>query len=209
MAIYGDYIRCAKEEEQEVKDLLLEQMVAAVRELSKEEGFWLVNNVECEQYEISVGYKFAIPHLLPKDVPADAGKWIPVAERKPDLIPCSAGTGYSEAVLVWTSGSKVMVAVWDGVDFLCAARYWDAEGEEITHWTPLYGFPNGQDNHSYTVYAPTIADRIRSMSDEELVDHFWEFMPDNKFCAGTCHEDEVKDCNKCRLAWLRQPAEEL
>ena len=64
-------------------------------------------------------------------------KWIPVAERLPDLIPCNAGTAYSEAVIIWTSGRKAMIGVWDGTDFLCAADYWEADGEEITHWMPL------------------------------------------------------------------------
>lgn len=65
------------------------------------------------------------------------GKWIPVTERLPELIPCNAGTAYSEAVIVWTDGRKAMIAVWDGVDFLCAADYWEAWGESITHWMPL------------------------------------------------------------------------
>ena len=64
-------------------------------------------------------------------------KWIPVTERLPELIPCNAGTAYSEAVIVWTDGRKAMVAVWDGVNFLCAADYWEAWDENITHWMPL------------------------------------------------------------------------
>lgn len=64
-------------------------------------------------------------------------QWIPVTERLPDLIPCDAGTAYSEGVIVWTSGRKSMIAVWDGIDFLCAADYWEAWGESITHWMPL------------------------------------------------------------------------
>jgi hypothetical protein len=67
----------------------------------------------------------------------DAQKWIPVTERLPDLIPCSDGTAYSEAVIVWASGKKAMIAVWDGIDFLGAADYWETWGENITHWMPL------------------------------------------------------------------------
>ena len=66
-----------------------------------------------------------------------AHRWIPVTERLPDLIPCSAGTGYSEAVNVLTAGRKVLTAIWDGEDFIADADFWDAEGEEITHWTPV------------------------------------------------------------------------
>ena len=64
-------------------------------------------------------------------------RWIPVTEDLPKLIPCSAGTGYSEAVNVLTSGRKVLTAIWDGTDFIANAEFWEAEGEEITHWTPV------------------------------------------------------------------------
>ena len=64
-------------------------------------------------------------------------RWIPVTEKLPDLIPCNAGTAYSEAVNVLTSGRKVLTAIWDGTDFIADADFWDAEGEEITHWTPV------------------------------------------------------------------------
>lgn len=64
-------------------------------------------------------------------------RWIPVTEGLPKLIPCGAGTAYSEAVNVLTSGRKVLTAIWDGTDFIADAQFWEAEGEEITHWTPV------------------------------------------------------------------------
>ena len=64
-------------------------------------------------------------------------RWIPVTERLAKLIPCSAGTAYSEAVNVLTSGRKVLTAIWDGTDFIADADFWGADGEEITHWTPV------------------------------------------------------------------------
>lgn len=64
-------------------------------------------------------------------------RWIPVAEGLPKLIPCSAGTAYSEAVNVLTTGRKVLTAIYDGNDFIADAEFWDADGEEITHWTPV------------------------------------------------------------------------
>lgn len=64
-------------------------------------------------------------------------RWIPLTERLPDLIPCSAGTAYSEAVNVLTNGRKVLTAIWNGHTFLCDADYWEAWGERITHWTPV------------------------------------------------------------------------
>lgn len=64
-------------------------------------------------------------------------RWIPVTERLPNLVPCGAGSAYSEAVNVLTSGRKVLTAVWNGTRFLCDADYWEAWGEKITHWTPV------------------------------------------------------------------------
>lgn len=64
-------------------------------------------------------------------------EWISVKDRLPDLIPCNAGTAYSEAVNVLTTGRKVLTAVFDGDDFICDAKFWEADGEEITHWTPV------------------------------------------------------------------------
>ena len=71
-----------------------------------------------------------------RDIPEDDG-WIPVTERLPKTIPSDAGTAYSEAVNVLTSGRKVLTAIWDGTDFIADAEFWEAEGEEITHWTPV------------------------------------------------------------------------
>lgn len=64
-------------------------------------------------------------------------EWISVKDGLPKLIPCDAGTAYSEAVNVLTSGRKVLTAIWDGFDWICDAEFWDAEDEEITHWTPV------------------------------------------------------------------------
>lgn len=68
---------------------------------------------------------------------ANALKWIPVTEELPKTIPCGAGTEYSEAVNVLTSGRKVLTAIFDGTDFIADAEFWEADGEEITHWTPV------------------------------------------------------------------------
>ncbi len=72
-----------------------------------------------------------------RDALREKPRWIPVTERMPNTIPCNAGTEYSEAVIVWTTGNKAMIAVWDGIDFICPTDFWEAWGEEITHWMPL------------------------------------------------------------------------
>ena len=74
-------------------------------------------------------------HLIAHGVTVQ--EWISVKDRLPDLIPCNVGTAYSEAVIAWTSGRKAMIAVWDGIDWIAPFDYWEAWGEEITHWMPL------------------------------------------------------------------------
>ena len=65
-------------------------------------------------------------------------RWIPVGERLPDLVPCGAGTAYSEAVNILTSERKVLTAIWDGIDFVADAGFFGgADGVVITHWTPV------------------------------------------------------------------------
>ena len=76
-----------------------------------------------------------------------APRWISVKERLPELIPCNAGTAYSDAVIVWTDNRKAMIAVWDGISFLCAADYWEAWDERITHWMPLPEPPKEGENN--------------------------------------------------------------
>ena len=68
---------------------------------------------------------------------ATVQEWTSVKDGLPELIPCDAGTAYSEAVNVLTTGRKVLTAIWDGIDWICDAEFWDAEDEEITHWTPV------------------------------------------------------------------------
>lgn len=80
-----------------------------------------------------------------RDALREKQRWIPVTERMPNTIPCNAGTEYSEVVIVWTTGNKAMIAVWDGIDFICPTDFWEAWGEEITHWMPLPEAPKFAD----------------------------------------------------------------
>lgn len=74
--------------------------------------------------------------LPPADV-EPVRRWIPCGERMPDLIPCKAGTAYSEKVIVWTAGRKAMVCVWDGKDWFVPYGFWEVWGKDVTHWMPL------------------------------------------------------------------------
>ena len=94
-----------------------------------------VNKQTIPSYLIPSAIAEVADHLIANGVTVQ--KWIPVTEDLPKLIPCGAGSAYSEAVNVLTSGRKVLTAIWDGFDWTCDAEFWDAENEEITHWTPV------------------------------------------------------------------------
>lgn len=116
--------RCQQITGMEVKQVHEEEMIQARKE---NEANGIFFPAESPETLARIGFERA----------ADQGpKWIPMEERKPDLIPCNAGTAYSEAVIVCTTGKKIMMAVWDGVDFLCPMDFWEAWGESITHWMP-------------------------------------------------------------------------
>lgn len=65
--------------------------------------------------------------------------------------------------------------------------------------------PNYDGEHGCTDFAPcTNADRIRSMSDEELAKTLEDkcICPPTSECAKVCG-----DCHACWIEWLQQPAE--
>lgn len=95
----------------------------------------LVELIESARYWGSNTSEEIADNLLENGVTVQ--EWISVKDRLPELIPCNAGTAYSEAVNVLTTGRKVITAIWDGTDFIGDAEFWEAENEEITHWTPV------------------------------------------------------------------------
>lgn len=80
-----------------------------------------------------------------KDAPTiEQPQWTSVEDGLPETIACYAGTAYSEAVIVFTTGKKVLIAIFDGENFLSdGIDYWEAEHDEITHWMPLPPPPKG------------------------------------------------------------------
>ena len=79
---------------------------------------------------------------------ADALKWISVNAHLPETIPVTGcNTAYSEAVVVLTSGRKVLTAVFDGTDFICDYDFWECDDDEvITHWKSILPLPQPPEN---------------------------------------------------------------
>lgn len=103
--------------------------------MTREEAIWYLTPI-AESASLE-RYKEALSMAVAALREREERRWIPVTERSPKLIPCGAGTAYSEAVNVVTSGRKVITAIYDGTDWIGPFGFWDAEGEEITHWTPV------------------------------------------------------------------------
>lgn len=78
-----------------------------------------------------------------KELEAKVPRWIPVAERLPDVRP---NTRKSDAMLVYTRRKLFMVAVWNGIDWLAPMDFWDAWGDEIVYWMPLPGAPKEEND---------------------------------------------------------------
>ena len=110
----------------------------AIKALERAEGYigiHYVNGVEDPYINpcLLKAIDFAVAALREQE----GRRWIPVTEQLPKLVPCRAGTAYSEAVNALTSGRKVITAIYDGTDWIGPFGFWDADGEEITHWTPV------------------------------------------------------------------------
>ena len=115
---YGDYVQCEEDEIKEAKAVLLEQMIDTVRELAKNDEFWIVKKVNGLR---TVSWKAEFPQMLPKENHTNAatrkdmtfgdaldalkqgkriarkgwnGKNMSVAYQKgyPDGIPCNKNT---------------------------------------------------------------------------------------------------------------------
>lgn len=61
-------------------------------------------------------------------------QWVSVDERLPETIQGNGGVNYSEALIVWTSGKKIVTAIFDGENFLGDFSVWEAEDEDILYW---------------------------------------------------------------------------
>lgn len=67
--------------------------------------------------------------------------WISVKDRLPELIPCSAGTAYSEAVAVLTESRNVCAAFWNGKCWIGDFEFWEDDSNDVTHWMSVLPLP--------------------------------------------------------------------
>lgn len=103
---------------------------------------------------------------------------------------------------------KYHIATGDG------KAYYGVNYESYREAEAVLRFSQKHDPQAHIVeeeYHFTNADRIRAMSDEELVKYFWDIgvwdsFEDGKFCDNNCNAEH--NCDLCRLKWLQQPYEE-
>ena len=119
-------------------------------------------------------------------------RWIPVAERLPE-----------DGIYIITFDGEFdgQKKVFTGMCGIENGRWWDEDGY-VTAWMPLpepyrEGEPPKQTN----------ADRIRSMTDEELLIHM--LCPNDMGLADIeCGKSDSCNCYECLLNWLRAESEE-
>ena len=116
--------------------------------------------------------------------------WIPVSERLPEES--------LNSVIGWdTYRNRCCFVQYLGGRFVLGD---DIDSVNVTAWMPLPEPYQGSEPHKQTN-----ADRIRSMTDEELAMAIMcpaEFTGSDKVC------DFSHDCKDCTLAWLQKESEE-
>lgn len=117
-------------------DELLEKASDAIEQLCADVARLEAENRAKESYIAET-----IGKVIEERDAAASDQWISVKDRMPERIPCKVETSYSDTVAVLTKGRVVLVAVWDGIDWIGAFDYWGVMGEEITHWKALTPLP--------------------------------------------------------------------
>lgn len=73
-ALYGGYVKCGADETEKAKELLLEELFYTIRELAKQDDFWIVKKPEdfidvlnpdpvLKENEVTVAWKIHFPQM--------------------------------------------------------------------------------------------------------------------------------------------------
>lgn len=73
-------------------------------------------------------------------------RWVPVSEKLPKMFKNRLGFEFSETVFALTSDKKIMAAYLrrlpgEEAIWIAPFSFWDAWGEEITHWVEFPPLP--------------------------------------------------------------------
>lgn len=85
--VYGGYLKVKEAEIPETKEVLLDQMLDTIREIAKDDKFWIVKKTEDGQY--TVGWKIEFPQMYtqePVKVPAEVPIVVPVKDYKQRMV---------------------------------------------------------------------------------------------------------------------------
>lgn len=140
------------------------------------------------------------------DEQAKVGEWIPCSEQLPND---------RKEKLVYLSSNRVTVAVYNehrlphsgdsiGWGYRAPDGYIDFEKETVIAWRPL---PEPYRQNDEQEKKQTNADRIRSMSDEELA--MCTMCPnENGLGEIECNKSDSCNCYECIVKWLQSEVEE-
>lgn len=110
--------------------------------MTNEDAITILKMVFCENECVNSVLNNAIDTAISA---LESQRWIPVEEKMPELIPCNAGTAYSEAVVVLTKDEIVCTAVWNGEHWIADFDFWEAPGE-VTHWKSILPLPSKEES---------------------------------------------------------------
>ncbi len=81
--VYGGYLKVKEAEIPETKEVLLDQMLDTIREIAKDDKFWIVKKTEDGQY--IVGWKIEFPQMYTQK-PVEAPEPVVVPVKKKSII---------------------------------------------------------------------------------------------------------------------------
>lgn len=123
-------------------------------------------------------------------------RWIPVAERLPEE---------SGSYLTWVRYDNEEFMSIEEIDCEGILKEWNFTGD-VLYWMPLPEPYQVGAKNAHTKKSQTNADRIRSMTDDELAANM--MCPnENGLAEIDCDKNDNCNCYECLLNWLRAESE--